>query len=115
MVGSPPCAKFSILQNLRSKDPEKRRQELMEARKHIDFCASVYRYQDTCGRFFLHEHPWSTSFWSLRNLSALRKSKNIRVVCSDGKWEYLLARKRTGWMTNLSSLADMFSAYKCDG
>ena len=60
IIGSPECRAFSTLQYINARTPEGReklRIKVQQARKHLYFCAQIYRMQMASGRYFLHEHP----------------------------------------------------------
>ena len=41
-------------------------QERMEqAKRYVEFCAKVYKFQIDNGRYFLHEHPYLATSWGL--------------------------------------------------
>ena len=71
LVGSPPCTKFSILQNLviakglTDQQRDKFEIELAQAVRHINFCVKLYHRQRVRGRYYLHEHPQTATSWKL--------------------------------------------------
>ena len=127
VIGSPPCAQFSVLQALNNKDPQVRQQALAEGIRFLTFCCAVYRWQVERGAHFLHEHPWGASSWKLACVQSVSALPGVTVVCGDqcqfGQkawhqgthgWERRHARKRTGWMTSLRPLAEALSC-RCSG
>ena len=75
LVGSPPCTLFSSLMRwCRSrygggpKWEADYQEKYLKARRHVEFCAKLYRFQVANARHFLHEHPWSASSWDLTAL-----------------------------------------------
>ena len=66
LIGSPPCAYFSMLQKLnvavhghKPQRMAKFDEEKRKAKIHVEFCCTPYMEQLRHGRHFLHEHPWS--------------------------------------------------------
>ena len=123
LIGSPPCTRFSMLQNINFKRyegdedwNEKFKKELAKAKAHASFCCRMYRYQVAHGRCFLHEHPWSASSWRLWDINQVMKLPGVQVVRSDlcrfgmqtmdDYGELQAARKRTGFMTNSVCIAN---------
>ena len=92
IIGSPPCTMFSNLQNLNlhmhKDDPEwmnKFNEETKKAEEHVNFCVTLYRYQLSHGRHFLHEHPWGASSWRLESVAELWRMtgyKSSRLTCA---------------------------------
>ena len=96
------------------------KKRLQEALEHLEFCCAVYRWQVERGKYFLHEHPWGARSWNLKVIQAIKSLPGVQVRCGDqccfGQsvpakgWNneagHLLARKRTGWMSNCVELAD---------
>ena len=54
--------------------------ELGKAKKHMEFCCSLYRHQLEQGRHLLHEHPWSARLWALPNIEALLRRPEVDVT-----------------------------------
>ena len=70
VICSPPCTKFSQLQELNlylndEKWAEEFEKERQLAIKHIDFCLGLMRGQQRRGRYFLFEHPAYATSWKL--------------------------------------------------
>ena len=85
IIGSPPCTPFSILQGLNAekRDPEMIKAEIKAATAHMDLCAKIYRYQISCGRFFVHEHPATASSWKLPSYVRLAADETVQTVMVD--------------------------------
>ena len=64
LVTSPPCTKFSQLQNLRPY-PERLQEELPEAIDHMTFSVEMQEEQLARGDHGLHEHPDTATSWML--------------------------------------------------
>lgn len=64
VVTTPPCTKFSLLQNLRQY-PERLAGELDEAILHVDFSMDLLDDQRCRGDHGLHEHPETATSWRL--------------------------------------------------
>ena len=82
VICSPPCTKFSTLQNLNkaAHGPEweaKFAIELEKAKEHVRFCVSIMREQMAGGRHFLFEHPNSASSWSMPELQDLAATPGV--------------------------------------
>ena len=117
IVGSPPCDPFSTLQNLNA-DSARRREKLQQGILFVQFCCSVYEWQHARGMGFLHEHPWAATSWQLKCMQATLALPGVQVVrcdqCAFGQaawhrgeqgWEWRLARKRSGFVTNVPEIA----------
>ena len=128
VIGSPPCAAFSVLRGLAKMEPEALRERWRLGCAHLKFCIGVYRWQLSRGKHFLHEHPWGASSWRLEMMESLLSQEGLYLACGDqcafgqtawhrnerGQWEKRLARKRTGWLTSMRELAVVLSR-KCNG
>ena len=79
VIGSPPCAAFSALLNLKPKSA-KWREMLQKGWNHLTFCAAVYKWQSEHGRGFLHEHPWNAYSWNLPMIKDTMKLPGTLVV-----------------------------------
>ncbi len=64
LIGSPPCAAFSVLQNLAADTPAWRA-KLRQGLSHLEFVCELYKEQIADGNFFLHEHPGRAASWAL--------------------------------------------------
>ena len=107
---------------------EKYKQALKEATMHLQFCCSVYQWQLSREKHFLHEHPFGARSWKHRCIQNLKAHPLVEVYCgdqcvfgqmvsvkgADGGTVWHHARKRTGWMTDLKELGQAL-ARKCDG
>ena len=87
LIGSPPCTYFSILQELNlavhGDKPgwkDKFEVEKAKAKKHVEFCCELYRFQIGKGRHFLHEHPWSARSWDLPCVERLLGHPSVGVT-----------------------------------
>ena len=65
LIGSPACTAFSSWQNVNEqrRDPLEVRREYTRAMVHLRFVCELYRLQDECGRYFVHEHPLGATSW----------------------------------------------------
>ena len=84
VIGSPPCTMFCGLQNLgkRKRDETLFQKRLAVAKNHVKFCVEVYRMQIQAGRFFLHEHPDSSTSWQMPEVVSLQMMEEVYVnVC----------------------------------
>ena len=128
LIGSPPCTKFSNMQNLNLafRDDEWKRRFYKDREKaviHLKFCCKLYRLQRSLGRYDLHEHPDSASSWSvdcIQNL--LNECDTTRAVGDQCQYGLVAtkkgvtgpAKKPTGFMTNSPKIAARLSL-RCDG
>ena len=115
IIGSPECTMFSTLQKLSGWNANKTEQ-LVEAKKHIEFVVQLYKEQIENGRWFLHEHPHQATSWDLEEIKKLEKELNVQLVVADQCMYGLRtrsrtdkgfkpARKRTKFMTNSPEIA----------
>ena len=128
LVGSPPCTKFSNLQNLNLafRGDEWKNKFLVDREKdveHLKFCCKLYKMQRALGRYYLHEHPDSASSWSVDCISDMLKEEGtLRVVGDQCQYGLVTtkkgvtgpAKKPTGFMTNSPMIARRLSL-RCDG
>ena len=115
VIGSPVCAMFDSLQNLRPWNPEKQ-QKWIEAVDHMDFVVKLYEEQRQNGRWFLHEHPAGASSWNLSMINKLSREQDVFVVIAhqcqfglmtpDGFGQDKHAKKPTTFMTNNNCIAE---------
>ena len=56
---------------------------LEEGRLHLQFMASVYKYQVKNGRHFLHEHPASAISWKEQCIQDLLQDRRVGLVTCD--------------------------------
>ena len=54
-----------------------------EAYEHLKFCASVYRWQYSRNKYFLHEHPKSARSWKTPEMSRLMEDDRVKSFESD--------------------------------
>ena len=73
VIGSPPCTPFSRLQEISRavRNPAVMAEELRRGQAHIRFCIEVYRMQLAAKRHFVHEHPESSTSWSMPEMMEL--------------------------------------------
>ena len=119
VIGSPPCTYFSMLYELNkhihggNADWMRRYDEnLKKAKRHVAFCAKIYKHQIDNNRYFLHEHPWLAKSWSLdciKEIEAMRGVVRIRLdMCQFGMTSHWDKKdgpigpvlKPTGMLTN---------------
>ena len=81
LVTSPPCTKFSQLQNLRPY-PERLQEELPEAIDRMTFSMEMQEEQLARGDHGLHEHPDTATSWMLPVVKKLLAHERIRLVKS---------------------------------
>ena len=76
---------FSSLQNLsKSKRNEEEFEIKMEvARKHIRFCVELYKMQLEGRRHFLHEHPKSSTSWTMKEMQELAETPGVLTAVCD--------------------------------
>ena len=116
-IGSPQCTPFSNLQNLNypKMAPEKVDQMIRNGIAHLEFCVELYLLQLNAGRYFLHEHPDSTSSWQLKCTEALVADPRVIKIKGDMCRQLMtsvdidgetgLAKRTTGWATNSPCIA----------
>ena len=66
VIGSPMCSAFSQIQglNFSRMTPEDVEKVIMYGKRHLKFCAELYKIQHSNGLYFLHEHPYGASSWN---------------------------------------------------
>ena len=127
VILSPPCTKFSPLQNLRMstrfQSPEafdRRLFELKRARKLLKFCRKL---MDLCIQLrlnFVFEHPWSATSWQESCLKELVDREDVWLARGDQCMFGLKTlqgepmRKRTGFLTNHPDIFQVLQK-ECDG
>lgn len=115
VIGSPMCAPFSTLAGFNANKPGQQEQ-LQRGYAHLQFCMEVYLWQISRQAYFLHEHPFAAKSWKLRMVERVLAQPGVTRVVGDqcvfdqAVWEsacscWIAARKRTGWMTNMPTLA----------
>ena len=124
VIGSPPCTMFSRFQELnkhmyRDNDVwmEKFQLGMEQAKRYVRFCTQVYEHQRKHGRFFLHEHPWLATSWTLDVIERLVAHDDVQRVqthmCQFGMTSRIggvgselgPVLKPTGFMTNSPCIA----------
>ena len=120
VILSPPCTKFSMLQNPSYPkwcgDPtkfEKHLKELRQAKELLRFCAEICELCRQIGTIFVFEHPWSASSWNERCLRNLMTCNDVHLARTD-QCEFNLqteqgVRKRSGFLTNSITIAEAFN------
>ena len=53
---------------------------MQQAKTYEKFCTSIYEYQRSKGRYFLHEHPWLATSWSQERIAKLETLDDVRKV-----------------------------------
>ena len=133
LIGSPPCTYFSMLQELNiavnGNKPgwmERFHIEKEKAKKHVEFCCSLYKYQLDQGRHFLHEHPWSARSWGLPCIEKILSHPSVELaqghMCrflmtshvEHRGGEVGLVKKPTGFMCSSSCIIQELDR-KCTG
>ena len=119
VVLSPPCTKFSMLQNLSypkwcndSVKFEQHLRELRQAKELLRFCAEICELCRQLGIIFIFEHPWSASSWNERCLQKVMSHDDVHLARTD-QCEFGLEteqgepmRKRSGFLTNSYDIAE---------
>ena len=127
IIGSPPCTAFGIWNrqiNYRKMDADKVKAAVDEGKRHLRFCAQLYRRQLARGKHFLHEHPARALSWSEPEIAALMKYPLTHLVVADQCAYGLttpsqidgsptLAQKLTRFLTSSVHMARQLQA-KCD-
>eukprot|EP00435_Cladocopium_sp_Y103_P060316 s936_g22.t1 len=109
LVTSPPCTKFSPLQNLRP-NPEMLELELEEAVEHVDFSMDMLEEQLDRGDHGLHEHPDTATSWGLPKVQKYLEHDEVILVKSDQcrfglRVRGRLSRKSTLFATTCDAIA----------
>jgi hypothetical protein len=117
LIGSPECRAWSTWQFLnatKAKDPDSIRRAQVQAKLHLDFVAELYAEQVSSGRFFLHEHPYGATSWSIPSMERIKQMPGVHVVRADqcqygaeiqsGKHTGRPIKKPTGFMSNSESI-----------
>ena len=82
LIGSPPCVAFSQLQSLTA-DSERKREQLREGIRHMEFVARLYRKQIDEGRVFIHENPAHAKSWALPVIRRVLRQARVEIVEAD--------------------------------
>ena len=53
---------------------------MQQARRYVKFCASIYEYQRSKGRYFIHEHPWLATSLELDCIAKLEGYDDSKEV-----------------------------------
>ena len=85
LILSPPCTKFSLLQNLSKakRDEAKFQEDLKEAKQHKSFCMELARLQMANGRGFLYEQPAGATSWQEDDVLELANHPDVEVIRCD--------------------------------
>ena len=96
----------------------------MQARLHLDFVMELYAEQMEGGRYFLHEHPKSSSSWEEASVRRISQMEDVKIVHADqcqygsevtfGRFLGQPVKKPTGFMSNAPALLERLTA-KCQG
>ena len=101
------------------------KKRILEGRKHLAFCISIYREQIRRGRHFLHEHPQTAVSWQETSVVRMSQIPGVSVVTADQCMYGLRtpvkgpgkptapARKSTRFMTSSRQMADLLQT-RCD-
>ena len=127
LVGSPRCTPFSRLWTVFGGpwDPQKRHDLLKECEQHVRLCVQMYRFQMSCGRHFVHEHPFTSSSWEMKEVWELIEEPGVYFVevdqCeagavlpsrADAAVEQPL-QKHSGFLTSSPEIAKSLSKFRC--
>ena len=117
VLGSPPCAPFSLIPNL-NKDSKRKREALERGLAHLRLYCQVYEWCCWHGVFFLREHPASAWSWKLREVQALLTLPDVSTVkmhqCRYGQAvKGKLVYKPTIWMGNCRQILQKLDK-QCD-
>ena len=83
VIGSPECRMFSSLQNLNRRHWSEDKEQMVEAKRHIEFVVSIYKKQLEEGRYFLHEHPAGATSWDLDAIKKLQHETSVHLSIAD--------------------------------
>ena len=112
LIGSPPCTSFSslFLSNKSRMKPHLFDKIVAEGLVHLAFCVKLYNIQMSENRYFIHEHPWSATSWSIPSMLKLGASPYVltgkgnmcaqRMILRDARGSAGHVLKATGWRTN---------------
>lgn len=120
LVGSPTCGPFSVMNciNYGRMDKTEVAQRLEHVRRHLKFCAKLYKMQIDGGRYFLHEHLQSATSWGEDCIKKLLQEQGVQRVIGDQCMYGLkskeggrigAARKSIGFLTNSPCVAKRLS------
>ena len=90
LIGSPLCTLCSSSmawnKGMRMEDEEWQanyQMRMEKAKRHIEFCCSLYKFQMSQGRHFLHEHPWNASSWKLPCIEEMMDTVGVYKIRAD--------------------------------
>jgi len=117
LIGSPMCSAFSQIQGLNysKMTPENVEQVINYGKRHLEFCAKLYKIQHENHLYFLHEHPWGASSWKEKCITELLDLEGVQRVkshmCAFGMRDSDhqgggLVKEPTGSMTNAFRIAE---------
>ena len=117
LVTSPPCTKFSMLQNLRS-DQLQLLRELGPAIQHVDFSIELLEDQIDRGDHGLHEHPDTATSWDLPRVRKFLENDEVILIKGDQcrfglKIKGRLSRKSTLFATTCDTIAVNLQLCNC--
>ena len=92
LITSPPCTKFSPMQNLRP-HPERLEDELPAAIEHVNYSMDLQQDQVSRGGHSLHEHPDTATSWTLPKVQQFLARDEVLLVKSDQRRFGLRARE----------------------
>ena len=120
IIGSPMCTAYGVMNRINyCKMPEEDvAAKLAYARRHLEFCATLYEIQWPNGRYFLHENPDGAWSWDEFVMEKFMSRAGVQKVVGD-QCQYGFksrdeqgiapARKRTGFFTNAVCIAKWLS------
>ena len=108
LTTSPPCTKFSPLQNIRA-HPELLAEELIPATEHMDFTMEMHEDQLERGDLSLHEHPDAATSWNLGSVQRFLSHDEVLLIkshlCRFGlNFNGKLSRKSTLFATTCDAI-----------
>ena len=108
LTTSPPCTKFSPLQNIRA-HPELLAEELIPATEHMDFTMEMHEDQLERGDLSLHEHPDTATSWNLGSVQRFLSHDEVLLIkshlCRFGlNFNGKLSRKSTLFATTCDAI-----------
>ena len=99
-------------------NPDKWNALIEKGLRHMRFAVELYRLRAEGGRFFLHEHPNSSTSWKMpevqKSMSGLQLEKTTAHMCRYGMKSTDESgggrvKKPTGFLTNSEFLRDQLS------
>ena len=61
-------------------DPAERHKLLKECEQHVRLCVTMFKYQMQHGRYFVHDHPYTTSSWEMQEVWKLMSEAGVYFV-----------------------------------